>query len=378
MFDYEVLRVVWWLLLGVLLVGFAVTDGFDLGVAMLLPIVGRRDVERRVMLNTVGPVWEGNQVWFVLGGGAIFAAWPLLYAAAFSGFYFAMLLVLASLIIRPVGFTFRSKLADARWRSLWDWGLTLGGWVPPLIFGVAFGNLFLGVPFRFDDDLRFTYEGGFLGLLRPFALICGLVAVAMFALHGAAYLAVKTEGEIAGRARKAALFAGAALFALFAIAGVWLLYGVDGYALAAPMLHDAPSNPLAKHVVARAGAWMVNYIAAPPLLLVPFGALALTVVALFSMARRPILAFTLTGLVSALVIATAGASLFPFLLPSSSDPNASLTVWDASSSRLTLAIMLGVVIVFLPIVLAYTSFVYRVIRGKVTIAGITASSDHSY
>src|ERR1019366_5125235 len=147
MFDYETLRVLWWLLLGTLLVGFAVTDGFDLGIAMLLPVIGRRDVERRVMLNTVGPVWEGNQVWFILGGGAIFAAWPFLYAAAFSGFYFAMFLVLASLIVRPVGFTFRSKLDNARWRAFWDWGLALGGFVPPLIFGVAFGNLFLGTPF---------------------------------------------------------------------------------------------------------------------------------------------------------------------------------------------------------------------------------------
>ena len=244
MFHYEVLRVVWWLLLGVLLVGFAVTDGFDLGVAMLLPIIGKRDEERRVMLNTVGPVWEGNQVWFILGGGAIFAAWPLLYGAAFSGFYFAMLLVLASLIVRPVGFTFRSKMPNPGWRRLWDGCLALGGFVPPLIFGVAFGNLFLGVPFQFDTDLRFSYEGGFFGLLRPFALVCGLLAVCMFALHGSAYLAVKTEADIARRARRVALVSGIALMVLFALAGIWLQLGFDGYALNAAAIHDGPSNPL--------------------------------------------------------------------------------------------------------------------------------------
>ncbi len=377
MFDYEILRVIWWLLLGVLLVGFTVTDGFDLGVAMLLPIVGRRDIDRRVMLNTVGPVWEGNQVWFILGGGAIFAAWPLLYAAAFSGFYFAMLLVLASLIIRPVGFTFRSKMPGAAWRRAWDWGLTAGGWVPPLIFGVAFGNLFLGTPFRFDDDLRFTYEGGFFGLLRPFALVCGLVSVAMFALHGSAYLAVKTEGDMAAQARRVTVVGGLALMVLFALAGVWLWQGLDGYALVQPAAYDGPSNPLIKQVVRQAGGWMANYAGNPLLLAVPIAVFPLTTLAIFRTRRRPIVSFVLTGLICALVIATAGISLFPFLLPSNSAPDMSLTIWDASSSRLTLAIMLGLVVVFLPIVLAYTGFVYRVIRGKVTAAAV-ASSDHYY
>jgi cytochrome d ubiquinol oxidase subunit II len=377
MFDYAVLRVIWWLLLGTLLVGFAVTDGFDLGVAMLLPMVGKRDEERRVMLNTVGPVWEGNQVWFILGGGAIFAAWPLLYGAAFSGFYFAMLLVLASLIVRPVGFTFRSKMPSRGWRNLWDGCLAVGGFVPPLIFGVAFGNLFLGVPFRFDGDLRFSYEGSFFGLLRPFALVCGLIGVCMFALHGAAYLSVKTEADIGRRARRVVWVSGIALMLLFALAGIWLQLGFDGYTLGAGLPHDGPSNPLLKHVAAGLGAWMANYAAEPALLLVPFAVFPLTVLAMFGTSRRPIGAFLLTGLVQALIIATAGIALFPFLLPSSAAPEMSLTIWDASSSRLTLAIMLCVVLVFLPIVLAYTAFVYRVIRGKVTVAQMTLS-DHTY
>ncbi len=377
MFDYETLRIVWWLLLGLLLIGFTVTDGFDLGIAMLLPVIGRRDADRRIMLNSIGPVWEGNQVWFILGGGAIFAAWPLLYAAAFSGFYFAMLLVLASLIVRPVGFTFRAKIDHPRWRSLWDWGVTLGGFVPPLIFGVAFGNLFLGAPFRFDDDLRFTYEGGFFGLLMPFPLLCGVIAVAMFALHGSAYLSVKTEGDIAARARNVARIGAIVLLLGFAIAGLWLGLGIDGYALAHPIAHDAPSNPLTKDVVRKAGAWMANYVAQPVLFLVPASVFVFAGAAVAGVVRRPVLSFVSTGLASAMIIATAGIALFPFILPSAGDPNSSLTVWDASSSRLTLAVMLGVTLVFLPIILAYTGWVYRMVRGKVTTATVDAD-DHSY
>jgi hypothetical protein len=200
--DYEVLRLIWWLFLGVLLIGFAIMDGFDLGVAMLLPYVARQDVERRVTINAIGPVWEGNQVWLILGGGAVFAAWPPIYAASFSGFYIAMFLVLATLILRPVGFDFRNKIADARWRAFWDYALFAGGVVPSVVFGVAFGNLLQGVPFRIDSDLRIHYEGsGLFELLNPFGLLCGILSAAMLATHGAVYLALKTEGVVAQRAR---------------------------------------------------------------------------------------------------------------------------------------------------------------------------------
>src|SRR6476659_11077464 len=168
MLDYATLRVIWWLLLGALLIGFAVTDGFDLGVAALFRWLGRDDDERRAVLETIEPVWEGNQVWLILGAGAVFAAWPLLYAASFSGLYFAMLLVLLALILRPVGFFFRNKLEDARWRNAWDWALFVSGAVPALLFGVAFGNLFLGVPFPIDDPGGPVYTGGFINLLHPF------------------------------------------------------------------------------------------------------------------------------------------------------------------------------------------------------------------
>ncbi len=373
MMTYETLRLIWWALLGILLIGFAVMDGFDLGTAALLPFVGRTDMERRVALNSIGPVWEGNQVWFILGGGAIFAAWPALYAASFSGFYLAMFLVLATLILRPVGFKYRGKLDDTRWRAFWDWCLFAGGVVPALVFGVAFGNLFQGVPFGFDETLRLRSEITLLGLLNPFALLVGLVSLAMIALHGAAWLNYKTLGPVQVRARSLMPWLAAAFVLLFLLAGLWLTQ-ISGYRLAAGMAHDGPSNPLLKHVTP--GSWLQNYDDTPLLWLAPI--LAIAGAGLATLLRaRPLIAFLCTGSAVAATIATAGLALFPFLLPSSTMPDASLTVWDASSSKLTLAIMLGVTILILPVVIAYTAWVYRVLRGPVSESSIQTDS-HSY
>jgi cytochrome d ubiquinol oxidase subunit II len=379
MLDYESLRLIWWALLGILLIGFAVMDGFDLGAAMLLPFVGKTDEERRVVINTVGPVWEGNQVWFILGGGAIFAAWPPLYAVAFSGFYLAMFLILLALILRPVAFKFRSKLANPTWRSIWDWVLFVAGLVPSLIFGVAFGNVIMGVPFTFDETLRMSYAGSLFGLLNPFALLCGLVSVAMLVMHGGTYLAVKAGQPVADRAISFARYAAFAMIVLFAIAGIWVAKGIDGYQVAGVVPHDGPSNPLLKTVWRVSGAWLANYGAMPWTMAAPLLAVvgALGAVLLLG-GRRHILAFVASALSVAGVIATAGLSVFPFLLPSSLDPNASLTVWDASSSHLTLGIMLFVTAIFLPIILVYTAWVYRVLRGRVTLDAIADTSAHHY
>ena len=378
-FDYEVLRLLWWAVLGILLIGIAVMDGFDLGVAILLPIAGRTDIERRIVINTVGPVWEGNQVWLILGGGAIFAAWPPLYAVAFSGFYLAMLLLLCSLILRPVGFKFRSKVAAPAWRATWDGALFLGGFVPALVYGVAFGNVLQGVPFRFDQTLRLTYEGSFWALFNPFALLCGLVSVAMLTMHGAAYLACKTEGDVHDRARRAGTLAGITLVVLFVLGGLWV-GRLDGYAITAFAGTEGPSNPLLKQVARVPGGLMMNYSTYPWMMAAPLLGLAgaVTAVLLARLGRRPALAFLASGLSVAGVIATAGCSLFPFLLPSSLVPEAGLTVWDASSSRLTLAIMAVVTAVLLPIVLAYTAWVYRVLRGTVTAEQINADEHTAY
>jgi len=370
MLDYEILRLLWWAVLGVLLIGIAVMDGFDMGSAILLPFVGRGDSERRVVINTVGPVWEGNQVWLILGGGAVFAAWPPLYGVAFSGFYLAMLLLLAALILRPVGFKFRSKIADPRWRSTWDYALFIGGLVPALVFGVAFGNVLQGVPFRFDDTLRVTYTGSLLGLFNPFALLCGVISVAMIAVHGATWLAGKTLGGVQDRSRRAGIWLALATVALFAVAGLWASY-IDGYVVTASAGPDGPSNPLGKTVVRASGALLANYHRHPWMMLAPaLGLVGPLLTAFWLMLRKPGLAWLTSALSIAGIIGTAGVSLFPFLLPSSLDPQSSLTVWDASSSALTLAIMTVATIVFLPIVLAYTAWVYRVLRGPVTTADV--------
>lgn len=377
--DYEILRLIWWALLGTLLAGFAIMDGFDLGVAILHPFIPRNETQRRVLLNAIGPVWEGNQIWLILGGGAVFAAWPALYAASFSGFYLAMFLVLLGLVLRPAAIVFRGKIEAAGWKRAWDWLFFASGFVPALIFGVAFGNLLLGAPFHFDETLNVVYEGGLLGLLSPFALLGGLVSVTMLALQGATYLATKTEGEVAERASLIGSLAAFALFILFTVAGVWVALGLDGYVLQSAVDPNGPSNPLAKTVVRQPGAWIGNYTKWPWTSAAPIAAylgMAIAALALRYEASRT--AFVGSSLAVAGVIATAGFSLFPFLLPSSTRPDHSLTVWDSSSSQMTLTLMLAAVLVFLPIVLAYTSWVFHVLRGPVTESAIEREEDYHY
>lgn len=364
--DYEILRLVWWALLGVLLTGFAVTGGFDLGVAMLYRFLGRNDAERRAYLETIEPTWEGNQVWFILGGGAIFAAWPILYAVSFSGFYLAMFLVLAALILRPVGFMFRNKVENGRWRSAWDAALVIGGAVPALVFGVAFGNVFLGVPFTFDATMRMTYSGSFFDLLGPFGLLAGLVSVAMIAMHGGVWAAMKTGEPLSARAATAARLAALAFVTLFTLAGFYVA-GIDAFRITSAIDPAGPSSPFAKTVEVVRGGWLRNYSLYPWMLAAPAAAYAGALAVVMWVRSRSGLAFMASAVAVTGTVCTAGFSLFPFLLPSSLMPAASLTVWDASSSKRTLALMLGATAVFIPIVVAYTSWVFRVLKGKITL-----------
>jgi cytochrome d ubiquinol oxidase subunit II len=377
--DYETLKLIWWLFVGVLLIGFALLGGFDLGVGTLLPFVGRTDAQRRVVLNAIGPTWEGNQVWFITAGGALFAAWPMVYAAAFSGFYWAMLLVLFALFFRPVGFEYRSKVEDRRWRSTWDWGLFVGGAVPALVFGVAFGNLLQGVPFHFDEFLRPYYTGSFWGLLNPFALLTGVVSLTMLVFHGAIYLQMRTEDDIQARSRLAATVFGLLFLAAFGLAGVWQAYGIEGFRIVTMPDPGSVMTPLDKTVEVAPGAWLTNYSRFPWMMAAPAvvflgGVLAV----LLSRANRPGLGFVCSGSALAGVILTAGFVMFPFIMPSSTNPNSSLTAFDATSSHRTLMLMFGAVVIFLPIVLAYTSWVYSVLRGKSTEEKIRANTHSAY
>ncbi len=375
--DYETLRVIWWLLMGVLLIGFALTDGFDLGVASLLPWVAKTDEERRMVINTVGATWEGNQVWFILGGGAIFAAWPFVYAVSFSGFYLAMFLVLAALILRPVGFKYRSKRPDAKWRARWDWALFVGGFVPALVFGVAVGNVLLGLPFRLDSDLRSFYDGTLLGLFTPFSLLAGLLSVAMLVLHGAGWLSLKAEqGPVLDRARTIGQVAAIAAVVLFVAGGAYVAWGGLGFRVEGVIDTVGPSNPRLSSAVAAPGAWLDNYAAYPWMIVAPLIGLVGPLVALVGIrARHDVLVFAGSSLANIGIIGTVGLSMFPFILPSAIDPASSLTVWNASSSHTTLFIMLGVTLVFLPIVLLYTAWVYRVLFGRVTVEQVRTNPD---
>ena len=365
-FDYETLKLIWWAIVGILLVGFAILDGFDLGIGALLPFVGRTDAERRVMLNSIGPTWEGNQVWFITAGGATFAAWPLVYATGFSGFYVALIIVLFALILRPVGFDYRSKIVDPRWRNAWDWGIFVNGVVPSVVFGVAFGNLLLGVPFHFDGDQRVFYTGSFFELLNPFALLAGVVSLAMLTMHGGLYLQLRTEGAVRERAILAARLAGIVLLATFVAAGLWVAKGVDGYQIVSMPPADTSFLPSAKTVERLPSGWLHNYSKHPWTVIAPLAAVGATILALVTSAlSRAVLAFVLSCVAVACVVLTAGFALFPFIMPSSSHPGHSLTVWDAVSSHKTLQVMFWAVPIFVPIILIYTAWVYRVMRGKV-------------
>ncbi len=376
-FDYETLRLIWWLLMGVLLIGFALTDGFDLGVGALLPFIARTDEERRLVINSIGATWEGNQVWFILGGGAIFAAWPFVYAISFSGFYFAMFIVLCALILRPVAFKYRSKHPESEWRTRWDWALFTGSFVPALVFGVAVGNVLVGVPFTLDSDLRSTWQGGLLDLFTPLPLVAGLLSVAMLVLHGSGWLSLKIEqGPVLVRARRWGQGAALAAVVLFAIGGAMLTYGDYGFRVIGTPDPRGPSNPLFTAAVAAPGAWLENYSRFPWMIAAPVMGFAGPLIALLGILRRADLPVFLGSSLAVIgTISSVGLSMFPFILPSSVQPAASLTVWNASSSALTLWIMLIVTIIFLPLVLLYTAWVFRVLFGRITTEQVRSNPD---
>ena len=364
--DYEILRFIWWVLIGVLFIGFAIMDGYDLGTANLLPFMSKNDTERRIMINAVAPHWDGNQVWLITAGGALFAAWPTVYATAFSGFYWAMVLVLFALLIRPMAFDYRSKLSNTHWRNAWDWGLFVSGIVPSLVFGVGFGNIFVGFEFDLDGFMRSSFSGSFFDLLNPFSLLCGVVSAAMLTMQGAVWQKMRSGEPIRHRASIVARYSAIVTIVAFAIAGIWVTQ-INGYEVVSMMDTNGPSNPLGKTVVLSEGAWLNNYSQYPIMMIAPvLGFLGAIGVVLLSGSKRDGLNFTCSSLAQAGIIMTAGFSLFPFVLTSSTDPSYSLTLWDATSSYLTLAIMTGVAAVFVPIVLGYTIWCFYKMWGRMT------------
>ena len=364
MLDYEILRIIWWVLVIVLLIGFSVTDGFDMGVTALLPVTGKKEVERRIMINSIAPHWDGNQVWLLTAGGAIFAAWPIVYSVAFSGFYIALFLVLAALFFRPIGFEYRAKIDNPTWRSVWDWGLFAGGFVPALVFGVAFGNLLQGVPFELNELSQATYTGSFFALLNPFALLCGVLSLAMLMTHGANWLQMKTTEELRDRARSVSQIGAIVTLITFVLAGAWL-YFKEGYVVTSVVDHFAPSSPMNKEVAVETSAWFRNFNEMPILWIFPaLAVVAALLNAAFSKANRCGFAFFFSALTMTGVIITAAVSMFPFVMPSSSHPEQSLLMWDVTSSELTLTLMFFLALIFVTISLCYTIWSYTKMFGR--------------
>jgi cytochrome d ubiquinol oxidase subunit II len=375
---YAILKLVWAGLLGVLLMGLGIMMGMDMGVGTLLRFVGKNDAERRTALNIIGPHWDGNQVWFILGGGAIFAAFPTLYATSFSIFYVVMILLLFSMIMRPVAFEYRSK-ASGSWRTSWDWAFLISGALPMIIYGAAFGNVLQGVGFHFDWTGQYHQDESFLSyLLNPFAILCGLLSLALSIQQGGAMLMIRGEEPIYGRARSLAWVAGLVAAVLFILGGIWIQF-IRGFVYTGTVNPNMESTPLGGPSVAQqAGAWMHNFHALPVLWVLPaLGVVCMVLAALSIRADKPIIGWWFGALAWVGTIGTAGVAMFPFLMPSTTNPAQSLTVWNASSSAYTLGWMVVFAAIFVPAILCYTSWCYRVMKGKVRVEDV-ARDEHSY
>lgn len=329
------LNTIWFILIAVLFIGFFFLEGFDYGVGILLPFFGKTDRERRVIINTIGPVWDGNEVWMITAGGAMFAAFPNWYATLFSGFYMALVLMLLALIVRGVAFEFRSKVENPRWRSLWDWVIFGGSLIPALLWGVAMANLIRGVKI----DATMTYVGTFFDLLNPYALLGGVATLMTFILHGAIYLSLKIEGPLKERAHKFAKN----FWLLTAI--VVFAFVITGYFFATDMFLNLGVNPGIVPLTAGSALLLTGY---------------------FLRREWNGWAFAMTGVTIVFSTVTIFMGLFPRVMVSSLDPAYSLTIYNAASSPYTLRVMLIVALIFVPIVLIYQGWTYWVFRKRLT------------
>ena len=378
LFSYVTYEVIWWALIGTVLILYAWTAGFDMGIGSLLPFIARTNTERRVLINVIGPTWDGNQVWLIFGGGAIFAVWPVVYATVFSGFYIAMLLVLWTLFLRPVGFEYRAKIKNTHWQSTWDWCLFVGSTVPAIVIGVAFGNLLQGIPMHFTDDFRPFYDGTFWQLLNPFAVLVGIVSWSLFITHGANLLLLRTDGIIYQRCQVASRLGSTVFLLSFIGAGIWIAGGLLGY-----QLIYSPVDPQAQFfqaIVKTVPAGLLqNYTLHHWMVLAPlFGIFGALMVFAATFIRRTPLPFIGSMLMAVGAILTFGFSLFPFIVPSSTMPNQSLTVWNAASGIYSLAALFWVALFVLPTIGFYTLWVYRKMWSTITTDTIDSRSKELY
>lgn len=380
MFEYEFLKIAWWLIIGGVLMVYASTAGFDAGVTMYMPFL-RDEMDRRVVLNTSAPTWDGNLTWIVFAGGGLFTVWPAVYGTAFSGMYAALLVILYSLFLRPPGYEYRNKIDNATWRKMWDWGLFLSGVIPVFVFGVALGNCFLGFPYYFDPHTyREFYTGDFWGLLSPYALLSGVISVLMVLMHGSVYLQRRTIGHLRKLAFKVHVISACLLLIGFTVSGLLLMKTMIGYKLISSAANPT-LEPLKNVVQSGVGYWIQTYDQYPWKYLAPVVAYAGIFESLWAAYYGWVTtAFWASCFAVGGIVGTAGATLFPFLMPSSTHPNQSLTIWNASSSQYALNMMLYVGVVLLIIILGYKIFAFNTIWGKKSVltADDIKNDDHSF
>lgn len=364
MFDYEFLKLIWWVIIGFILVIYAATAGFDAGVTMYMPFL-KSETDRRVVLNTSAPTWDGNLTWLVFAGGGLFVVWPVVYSTAFSGMYAAILLILFSMFLRPPGYEYRNKIDNNAWRKMWDWALFISGIVPVFVFGVAIGNCFVGFPFHFDPNTyRAFYTGYFWQLLNPCGLLAGIVSVLMVLMHGSVYLQRRTEGSIRALARRVHFTTALILLVAFTSTGLLLMYHIDGYQLISSAANPT-LEPLKNVVHQGIGLWVASFSMYPWKYLPPVLAYAAIIESLWAAYYGwYTTAFWASCFAVGGIVVTAGTALFPFLMPSSTNPNESITVWNAASSQYALNVMLYIGVILLIIILGYKIFAYNTIWGK--------------
>ncbi|MDD5284839.1 MAG: cytochrome d ubiquinol oxidase subunit II [Desulfuromonadaceae bacterium] len=348
--DISVFQIIWFVLWGVLWAVYFMLDGFVLGTGFLAGFLAKNDTEKRVLINSIGPVWDGNEVWLVTAGGATFAAFPTTYALMFSNLYSALILLLFSLIVRGVSFEFRGKIDSITWKKSWDRAIIVSSFLPALLFGVAFGNIFKGIPMRNDfAAINFSYDGSLIGLLNPYGLLTGVLFVLLFAVHGSLYAAIKTTGDLS---KRGADLADKLWIPLLVVAVAFL-----GYTYPATKLYD-------------------NFFKAPVLLIVPvIAVVSLLLVKVFIHKGSCHKAFLFSCLTIVFVVFTGVTGLFPNLIPSNIDPASNLTIFNSSSSLMTLQIMTVVAAIFVPIVICYKIWVYRLFRARVTNEDVLGDSE---
>jgi cytochrome bd ubiquinol oxidase subunit II len=368
MFDYITLKIIWWLIFGVIVVAFFVTAGMDIGVNFLLPIVGKSDYDRRLIINSTGPTWEGNQVWLILFVAGLLAIWPTLYATLLYSMYFLCLILVFTLILRPPGIDYRNKINSHTWRITWDICLFIGAIAVALAIAILVAYLFTGLPYYFDNDMRPIYQGSFYKLISPLSLLCFIVVLSWLSLHGALFLQYKLQDIPAQRSKKVVQIAGWTFLAAFIVTGVYVGFWIPAYKIDFIPELNSEFLPTAKIVSLLETGWCYNFTQNYWLWILPVLVLLATRVAMrLSKFGKPVTALFVNAIGMLALVFTVAAAIFPFLLLSQVNLNHSLTIWDAAASKNTLWYSLLAVVVLLPIVLLYTTWVYRVMRGKVKI-----------